>query len=189
MSNMNKAITAPSGVDVTIKGAEVKVKGPKGELSLRIPEGIKVRFDGGERRIMVERVQESREARARHGLYRALVNNMVIGVTEGYKKEMEVHGTGYQVNLKGNDLVFQLGFCHDVPMAIPEGLKVEVTSNQAQPDNPARFIISGADKALLGQFAADVRAIRPPEPYKGKGVRYHDERVRRKEGKAFAGAS
>ena len=188
MSNMNKAIEAPAGAQVTVTPALIKVKGPAGELSRDIPDGIKLSYDQAARRITVERTQEGREARTRHGLERALIKNMVVGVTRGYKKEMEIHGTGYQAAVKGDSLVLQVGYCHEVKLSIPKGLDVQVTTAQAQPDNPARFIIRGADKGLLGQFAADVRAVRPPEPYKGKGIRYTGEYVRRKEGKAFAGA-
>lgn len=189
MSTMHKAIVVPSGVEVTLTPGRIEVKGPLGELALGIPRGFEVKWEKSERAILVGCTVATRQARSMHGLLWANINNMVRGVTEGFKKEMEVHGTGYQVRLKGDELVLLVGFCHDVVMKMPTGLTVEIRTPQAQPDNPARFVISGADKAVLGQFAADVRAVRPPEPYKGKGIRYATEHVRRKEGKAFAGAA
>ncbi len=188
MSNMNKPIECPAGVEVTLAGSEIRIKGPLGELSREFPDDIQVEYDEATRRISVARKAETRQARSLNGLFRSLINNMALGVTQSFRKEMEVVGTGYQIRVKGYDLVLQIGFSHEVVMPIPEGLSVEVTSPMAQPDNPARFSISGPDKELLGQFAAEVRSVRPPEPYKGKGIRYTGEHVRRKEGKAFAGA-
>jgi large subunit ribosomal protein L6 len=122
-----------------------------------------------------------------HGLHRSLLANKVCGVKEGFQKNLEIHGTGYSVTNKGNKLVLSIGFCHDVVFEIPDDIDVEIQQEAAQPDNPAKFAVKGIDKAQVGQFAANIRAVRPPEPYKGKGIRYADEHVRRKEGKAFAG--
>lgn len=122
-----------------------------------------------------------------HGLHRALIANKVQGVAEGFSKRLEIYGTGYNVNLRGNTLVLQVGFCHEVTFDLPEGVTVQIEQNAAQVDRPARFVVRGIDKGVVGQFAAKVRAVRPPEPYKGKGVRYEGEYVRRKEGKAFTG--
>ncbi|MDP6438318.1 MAG: 50S ribosomal protein L6 [Candidatus Brocadiia bacterium] len=188
MSNMNKPIECPAGVEVTLAGSQIRIKGPLGELSREFPDEIQVEYDEAARLIGVARKAETRQARSLHGLYRSLINNMALGVTQGFRKDMAVVGTGYQIRVRDNDLVLQIGFSHEVVMPIPEGLRVEVSSPMAQPDNPARFAIHGTDKELVGQFAAEVRSVRPPEPYKGKGIRYTDEHVRRKEGKAFAGA-
>lgn len=188
MSNMNKSIAVPQGADVKIADQTITLKGPKGELTRELPERVTVTWDEQERALSLQRKGNEREARQLHGLFRSLVQNMVIGVTEGFRKEMEVHGTGFQANLQGDTLTITVGFCHPVKLTVPKGLTVEVTTPQAQPDNPARFNVSGPDKQMVGQFVADVRSVRPPEPYKGKGVRITGEYVRRKEGKAFAGA-
>jgi len=168
-------ITIPSGVDVTINGREVHVKGPKGELSLEVSAPIDVQQADGV--ITVTRPSDEGEIRALHGLSRSLIANMVTGVTEGYRKTLEIVGVGYRVQAKGRDLEFALGFSHPVPVAAPEGISFRV-------ETPIRFIVEGIDKQQVGEVAANIRKLRKPDPYKGKGVRYQGEQVRRKVGKA-----
>ena len=188
MSNVNKPIVVPAGVEVTLPSpTHVAVRDPLGALKLDMPDSLKAHYAGEDRLITVTRADEDRESRAMHGLYRSLIANMVEGVANGFQKAMELHGTGYSANLRGNKLVLQAGFCHEVVLEIPENVQVEISASSAQQDTPARFVIKGTDKGQVGQFAANVRAVRPPEPYKGKGIRYVGEQVRRKEGKAFAG--
>lgn len=177
MSRIGKApIDVPSGVDVRISGQVVTVKGPKGELSRELPELVSVSQDGDV--LQVERADDSREARAMHGLMRSLVANMVLGVTDGFRKELDIVGVGYRAAAKGkNGLEMALGFSHPVNITAPEGIEFVVPQ-------PTRIEVHGIDKQLVGQVAADIRAWRKPEPYKGKGVRYVDEHVRRKAGKA-----
>ena len=176
MSRIGKApIPVPSGVEVSISGRQVAVKGPKGELDLQIPGDISVRQDGEE--IVVERPNDERQNRAMHGLTRSLVNNMVVGVSEGFTKELQIVGVGYRAAPKGTDIELQLGFSHPVIVKAPDGIKFDVPE-------PTRIIVSGADKQAVGQVAADIRSYRKPEPYKGKGVRYLGEHVARKAGKA-----
>ncbi len=168
-------ITVPSGVKVDISGQEVAVTGPKGSLSLDVAEPLTVSQDGDS--IAVARPNDERRNRALHGLTRTLVNNMIIGVTEGYSKAMEISGTGYRVAAKGRDLEFALGYSHPVLVPAPEGITFQVES-------PTKFTVSGIDKQLVGETAAKIRKIRKLDPYKGKGVRYADEVIRRKAGKA-----
>ena len=177
MSRIGKApITVPSGVEVSISGRQVAVKGPKGALDLEVPGEITVRQDGEE--ILVERPDDERVNRAMHGLTRSLVNNMMVGVSEGFRKELQIVGVGYRCIAKGTDaLELQLGFSHPVLVEAPDGISFEVPE-------PTRIIVSGADKQVVGQVAADIRSHRKPEPYKGKGVRYLGEYVARKAGKA-----
>jgi large subunit ribosomal protein L6 len=168
-------IPVPSGVDVTIDGRDVTVKGPKGTLSHELPETISVRQDEGN--LLVERVNDERQNRALHGLTRALVANMVTGVSEGFRKDLEIVGVGYRATAKGsNALELALGFSHPVTVEAPEGVTFEVPS-------PTSIGVIGIDKQAVGQVAANIRKIRKPEPYKGKGVRYAGERVLRKAGK------
>jgi large subunit ribosomal protein L6 len=176
MSRIGKLpVTVPSGVDVAIDGRTVTVKGPKGTLSHTVIEPITVeRGDDGT--IVVNRPDDERKSKAYHGLSRTLVNNLVVGVTSGYEKKLEIHGVGYRVALKGSNLEFALGFSHPVVVEPPEGITFVVES-------PTRFSVSGIDKQLVGETAANIRKIRKPEPYKGKGVRYAGENVRRKVGK------
>ena len=177
MSRIGKApIPVPSGVEVAISGRQVAVKGPKGALDLEVPGEITVRQDGEE--ILVERPDDERVNRAMHGLTRSLVNNMMVGVSEGFRKELQIVGVGYRCIAKGTDaLELQLGFSHPVLVEAPDGISFEVPE-------PTRIIVSGADKQVVGQVAADIRSHRKPEPYKGKGVRYLGEHVARKAGKA-----
>ncbi len=176
MSRIGKLpVTVPSGVDVTIEGRKVTVKGPKGTLSHTVIEPITVeRGDDGA--IVVNRPDDERRSKAYHGLSRTLVNNLVVGVTSGYEKKLEIHGVGYRVALKGSNLEFALGFSHSVVVEPPAGISFTVES-------PTRFSVSGIEKQLVGETAANIRKIRKPEPYKGKGVRYAGENVRRKVGK------
>ena len=177
MSRIGKSpIPVPSGVDVTIAGAHITVRGPKGTLERDIPGVITVRQDG--ETLLVERPDDERRNRAMHGLVRSLVNNMVQGVTQGFSKELEIVGVGYRATAKGpGAMELALGFSHPVNITAPDGITFEVPS-------PTRIVVSGIDKETVGQVAADIRAWRKPEPYKGKGVRYQGEHVRRKAGKA-----
>ena len=170
-----KPITIPAGVDVNVNGTTVTVKGPNGTLSMDAHPNMTVSIEGSE--VIVSRPNDDKENRSLHGLPRTLIHNMIVGVTEGFKKNLEVNGVGYRVQMQGNNLVMNLGFSHQVTMEAPEGIKVECPSANA-------IVISGADKQMVGQFAAQVREKRPPEPYKGKGIKYAEEHIRRKEGKA-----
>lgn len=171
-----KPIELPKGVEVTLNGQEVSVKGPKGSLSLTIAEPITIAKEG-ENTLVLTRPDDERNSRALHGLSRTLVANMIEGVTKGYEKKLELVGVGYRVAAKGKDLEFALGFSHPVHVPAPEGISFAV-------ENPTNFSVQGIDKQLVGEVAANIRKIRKPEPYKGKGVRYADEKVRRKQGKA-----
>ena len=177
MSRIGKApIPVPSGVDVTVSDRRLTVKGPKGTLERDLPGTITVRQDGGE--LLVERPDDERQTRAMHGLVRSLVNNMVVGVTDGFTKELEIIGVGYRATAKGSDaLDLALGFSHPVVVNAPAGVTFEVPA-------PNRISVKGSDKELVGQVAADIRKLRKPEPYKGKGVRYLGEHVVRKAGKS-----
>jgi len=171
----NNPIDIPAAVEVAVKGAHVSVKGPKGALERTFDERVSVKVDDGV--ATLSRSDDERESRALHGLSRALLANMVEGVKNGYSKELQAVGVGYRAALKGSTLELQLGFSHPVTFDAPDGITFEVPE-------PTKIIISGIDKQLVGQVAADIRKIRPPEPYKGKGLRYSDEHVRRKAGKA-----
>ncbi|MGE3954775.1 MAG: 50S ribosomal protein L6 [Parachlamydiales bacterium] len=176
MSRSGKApIVLPSGVEFKVTGRKVAVKGPKDTQEWEIPAGIDVAVEGNE--VVVSAKGRDRDSRRRHGLTRALVNNMVVGCSKGFEKRLEMVGVGYRAAVKGKELDLLLQFSHPTAVPIPEGLQVKVEEN-------VRIIISGPDKQRVGQFAARIRALRPPEPYKGKGVRYADEYVRRKAGKA-----
>ncbi|WP_250443602.1 50S ribosomal protein L6 [Actinotalea sp. C106] len=176
MSRIGKVpVPVPTGVDVTIDGAAVTVKGPKGQLSHTIPAPITVVQEDGT--LVVARPDDERASRSLHGLTRTLLANLVTGVTAGYEKKLEIVGTGYRVAAKGSDLEFALGFSHPVVVHAPQGITFAVES-------PTRFSVSGIDKQQVGEVAANIRKIRKPEPYKGKGVRYAGEVVRRKAGKA-----
>ena len=173
-----KPINIPAGVDVKVENGVITVKGPKGELSYKANPSMTVEVKGAE--IEVSRPDDKKENRSLHGLTRTLINNMVVGVTEGYKKELEVNGVGYRVQKQGNKCVRNLGYSHQVIVEETEDIKIEVP-------NPNKIVIIGIDKQKVGQFAAEVREKRPPEPYKGKGIKYVDEYIRRKEGKAGKG--
>ena len=171
-------ITVPSGVDVSFNEEQVTVKGPKGTLERRLPPRIALRRDDEAKTLLVERPDDERESRALHGLTRTLVQNMVTGVTDGFAKDLEIVGVGYRANARGDrQLELALGFSHPVVVDAPDGITFEVPA-------PTRITVRGIDKELVGQVAADIRRIRKPEPYKGKGVRYAGEVVRRKAGKA-----
>lgn len=171
----NKPVDLPDGVDVKIDGSLIKVKGSKGELTRTFHERISFSLDDGV--VTVTRPDDARESRALHGLSRALLNNMVVGVSDGFRKELEIHGVGYRAAMKGRDLELLVGFSHPVVVEAPEGITFEVPEQ-------TKIVVSGIDKEQVGQVAANIRKVRPPEPYKGKGIRYVGEYVRRKAGKA-----
>lgn len=173
-----KAISVPAGVDVKIEGSVVTVKGPKGSLTQSFSPSMAIKLENGE--ITVARPSDDKEYRSLHGLTRTLIHNMVTGVTEGFQKELEIQGVGYRAAKQGTDLVMNLGYSHQVIMSDNEDITIEVPA-------PNKIIIHGIDKQKVGQFAANVREKRPPEPYKGKGIRYAGEYVARKEGKAGKG--
>ena len=176
MSRIGKLpITVPSGVEVTIDGQAVTVKGPKGTLNQQIAEPISVERDE-DGAILVKRPDDERRNRSLHGLSRSLVNNMVVGVSQGYQKDLEIHGVGYRVQLKGSNLEFALGYSHPIVIEPPEGIEFAV-------DGPTKLSVKGIDKQLVGEIAARIRKLRRPDPYKGKGVRYAGENIRRKVGK------
>lgn len=182
MSRIGKQpIPIPSGVDVAIDGTVVRVQGPKGELSLSHHPALGVEVDEDPSQLRVTRPDDSRANRSLHGLTRSLINNMVIGVVTPFEKQLEIHGVGYQAILEGDSLNLSVGFANMVRLSLPSGVTCDLPS-------PTLVRLSGCDKQLVGQFAAEIRAVRPPEPYKGKGIRYRDEYVRRKQGKAFASA-
>jgi large subunit ribosomal protein L6 len=177
MSRIGKSpISVPSGVDVTVAGRTITVKGPKGTLSRELPGEITVRHEDGS--LLVERPNDERQQRAMHGLTRSLVNNMVVGVTDGFRKQLDIVGVGYRAEAQGPTAIrLALGFSHPVFVNAPDGVSFEVPL-------PTQVVVTGIDKEVVGQVAANIRSIRKPEPYKGKGVRYAGERVLRKAGKA-----
>jgi large subunit ribosomal protein L6 len=174
----NSPVAIPAGVTVTTAGMSVSVKGPKGTLSYEHRPEVGVEVQGDAVRVKRLRSEGDRRARAFHGLTRALIQNMVKGVTDGYEKKLEIVGVGYNCKLEGKKLVFNLGFAHTVSVEVPAGIDVELK-------NPTNLTVSGCDKQMVGELAARIRKLRPPEPYKGKGIKYADETVRRKVGKAF----
>ena len=171
-------IAVPAGVEVKIDGSTVTVKGPKGTLTRTVHNNMKVELNGAE--VTVTRPDDSNLNKSLHGLTRTLIANMVKGVTDGYSKELEINGVGYRAQKQGKDLVMNIGYSHQVTMSEIEGITIDVPA-------PNKIVISGPDKQKVGQFAAEVREKRPPEPYKGKGIKYADEHIRRKEGKAGKG--
>jgi large subunit ribosomal protein L6 len=174
-----KPVVVPANVKVAVADAKVEVEGPKGKLAFTHRREIGVKYDAEGKQILVTRADDERQSRALHGLTRSLIANMVQGVTDGYTKKLEIVGVGYQAQLKkANTVALQVGYANQVVLEAPQGVSVVV------PD-PTHITISGADKQAVGQFAAEVRKVRPPEPYKGKGIRYEGEAVRRKAGKAF----
>ena len=180
MSRIGKApISIPSGVNVTVKDNTVTVKGPKGELSQDIHPEMEVKVEDG--KVTVVRPNEEKETRAQHGLYRSLINNMVVGVSEGYKKQLELVGVGYRATNQGQLLDLELGYSHPIQLMLPKEIKVEAVTDRKS--NPI-ITLESADKQLLGQVCAKIRSLRKPEPYKGKGVRFKGEEIRRKAGKS-----
>ncbi|MCP4225756.1 MAG: 50S ribosomal protein L6 [Actinomycetia bacterium] len=177
MSRIGKSpITVPSGVEIDVSGQDLTIKGPKGSLTHTLPDPISIEIDDGA--ITLDRINEERQSRALHGLNRSLVNNMVVGVSEGFRKDLEIIGVGYRANAKGpSKLELALGFSHSITVEAPEGVTFDVPE-------PTKIGVVGIDKQVVGQVAAEIRAYRKPEPYKGKGVRYAGERVLRKAGKA-----
>lgn len=169
-------VEVPQGVEVEIKGSHVRVKGPKGQLEHTFPAAMDISMEDGQ--IAVKRPSDEGTHRALHGMTRALVNNMVVGVTQGFEKVLEVNGVGYRAELKGENLILNVGYSHQVEVKPPNGIAFEVDTRTRQ------IKVQGYDKAVVGQIAADIRKVRPPEPYKGKGIKYLDERIRRKAGKA-----
>lgn len=174
-----KPIPVPDKVEIALNGRQVSVKGPNGSLSLEHHPGVSVALESDPSRLVVTRPDDARQSRALHGLTRTLLNNMVQGVVTPYEKRLEIVGVGYQASLQGKFLALQVGYANTIKVAIPDGVTCELPS-------ATLVIVKGADKHNVGQFAANVRAVRPPEPYKGKGIRYQGEQVRRKAGKAFA---
>jgi len=180
MSRIGKApISIPSGVNVTVKDNTVTVKGPKGELSQAIHPEMEVKVEDGT--VTIVRPNEEKETRAQHGLYRSLINNMVVGVSEGYKKQLELVGVGYRATNQGQLLDLALGYSHPIQLMLPKEIKVEAVTDRKS--NPI-ITLESADKQLLGQVCAKIRSLRKPEPYKGKGVRFKGEEIRRKAGKS-----
>lgn len=169
-------VVVPQGVEVNIKGSHVRVKGPKGEISRTFPASMEISMEDGN--VVVNRPTDEREHRALHGMTRALINNMVVGVSTGFEKVLEINGVGYRAELTGKNLTLNVGYSHPVVVEPPEGISFEVDQRTRQ------IKIMGYDKQMVGQVAADIRKVRPPEPYKGKGIKYLDERIRRKAGKA-----
>lgn len=182
-----KPIVIPEGVKAEQTGQCIKMTGPLGSLQMDCHPLIKVKVDNTARTILVENEQpQLRQNKQLHGTMRALIANMIAGVSKGFEKKLEIYGTGYNVKEQGGKLVLQVGYCNPAERTIPKGVKVKIETPATKGDEtPARFTVSGMDKAVLGQFAAEVRKVRPPEPYKGKGVRYADEQVKKKVGKAF----
>ena len=179
MSRIGRApITVPAGVDVSISESNaVTVKGPKGTLARTLHADMIIEREGNV--IYVKRPPEDKQHKSLHGLTRTLLNNMVVGVTDGFKRELEINGVGYRAAMQGKKIALTLGFSHPMEMDPPEGITIEVPA-------PNRIVVSGSDKQMVGETAANIRKIRPPEPYKGKGIKYADERIRRKEGKSGA---
>ena len=172
-----KPVPVAAGVDITTQAGVLKVKGPKGELTLRWHPAMSVKWDGAARMINVERPDDARQNRALHGLTRAMIANMVEGVQKPYEKRLEIQGVGYQASLKGKKIALTVGFANVIELPIPAGVTCTVPQ-------PTQVVVTGIDKQAVGQFAANIRRVRPPEPYKGKGIRYVGEQVRRKAGKA-----
>jgi large subunit ribosomal protein L6 len=175
-----KPVPLASGAKVSIQEHLVRVEGPKGKLELKVHPSITVKMGEGNKEVVVTRPDDEKQSKALHGLTRALLNNMITGVTQGYKKTLEIQGVGYKAEQRGKNLVLSVGFAHPLSVAIPSNLTVQVEG--------LKIHVSGVDKQAVGQFAAEVRKLRKPEPYKGKGIRYEGEQVKIKPGKAFAGA-
>src|SRR5580658_1430 len=180
MSRIGKKPVPIGTAKVTVQGQSVKFEGPKGKLELTVHPLIKVVFDAAKKELVVTRPDDLRQSKALHGLTRSLLANHVVGVTEGYKKSLEIQGVGYKAEMKGKSLELSVGYANTIPLAIPAGVDVKIEQTKIH--------VSGPDKQLVGQFASDLRRVRKPEPYKGKGIRYEGEVVKIKPGKAFAGA-
>jgi large subunit ribosomal protein L6 len=179
MSRLGKLpIEIPSGVKAFVETGKIRVEGPKGKLSIQIPEGIDMILENS--KVITKRKSDSADHKAKHGLVRALVSNMVLGVTSGYERKLEIVGVGFKAAVKGKILNMTLGYSHPVDFPIPDGISIKVENN-------TMIVVQSADKALLGQTCASIRSQRKPEPYQGKGIRYSDEKIRRKAGKAAAG--
>jgi large subunit ribosomal protein L6 len=181
MSRIGKKPVPVGAAKVTVQDGLVRVEGPKGKLEQKIPATIKVRLDADKKELVVERPDDEKQSKALHGLTRALLANMVEGVTNGYKKSLEIQGVGYKAEQRGKNIVLSVGYANQITVPIPAGVTVAL-------DGPTKIHITGADKQIVGQFAANLRMVRKPEPYKGKGIRYEGEVVKIKPGKAFAGA-
>lgn len=180
-----KPIKIPDGVKVGCNVDTVTVEGPKGKLEQKIHSSMKVEIDNEGKQVIVKRPSDEKQDKALHGLTRTLLANHIRGVVEGFSKSLEIIGIGYNVKQQGKELLLQLGFSHPIKMEIPQGIEIEIQSQT----NPGKLTIMGMDKQLVGQFTANIRSLRPPEPYKGKGVKYADEIIRRKAGKSVASAS
>ncbi len=174
-----KPVIIPSGVDCSIDKDILRVKGPKGENTLRLVPQIEIEVNKESNKIFVRRNSDEKKLKSLHGLYRKLIYNMIIGVTEGFKRELEIVGIGYKAQVKGNELILNIGFSHPVTFIIPEGVNITVEKQR-------RIIVSGIDKSCVGKVSSEIRQIKPPEPYKGKGIKYIEEHIRRKVGKAAA---
>ncbi len=181
MSRIGKKPVPVGAAKVTVQDGFVRVEGPKGKLEQKIPATIKVRLDADKKELVVERPDDEKQSKALHGLTRALLANMVEGVTNGYKKSLEIQGVGYKAEQRGKNLVLSVGYANQITLAIPGDVTVAL-------EGASKIVVTGADKQKVGQFAAEVREVRKPEPYKGKGIRYEGEQVKIKPGKAFAGA-
>ncbi|MDB5291098.1 MAG: rplF [Phycisphaerales bacterium] len=175
-----KPVPVAAGVKVAVQDHLVRLEGPKGKLELNVHPAINVKYDDAKKELVVGRPDDERQSKALHGLTRALLNNMVVGVTLGYKKTLEIQGVGYKAELKGKNLVLSVGYANQITLQVPTGVTVAM-------EGATKMHVSGVDKQLVGQFAAEVRSVRKPEPYKGKGIRYEGETVKIKPGKAFAG--
>jgi large subunit ribosomal protein L6 len=181
MSRIGKKPVVLGAAKVAVQGQLVKLEGPKGKLELTVHPVIRVKLDDAKKELLVTRPDDERQSKALHGLTRSLLANMVVGVTQGYRKGLEIQGVGYKVEQKGQQLVLSVGYANTITVTIPKGLDVKI-------EGTTKIGISGPDKQLVGQFASDLRRVRKPEPYKGKGIRYEGEVVKIKPGKAFAGA-
>jgi large subunit ribosomal protein L6 len=181
MSRIGKKPVPVGAAKVTVQEHLVRVEGPKGKLEQQIPEAITVKMDGDKKELVVTRPDDEKQSKALHGLVRSLLANMVEGVTNGYKKSLEIQGVGYKAEQRGKNIVLSVGYANTISLAIPAGLTVTL-------EGPTKIHVAGPDKQKVGQFASDIRRVRKPEPYKGKGIRYEGEVVKIKPGKAFAGA-
>lgn len=180
MSRIGKqSIAIPAGIEVSVSGSQIIVKGPKGELKYTLTPSVAVQIEGG--KVMVSRKADDNDSRSLHGLTGALINNMIVGVSKGFEKRMQILGVGYRAQVSGSKVTFHLGYSHPIEFKVPEGIVINMDKEEKN-----TIIVSGADKQLVGEVSANIRKFRPPEPYKGKGIRYTDEHVHRKAGKAAA---